>query len=97
MTMKPMSAIEIERWARVRERGRQRFIAVETITLALIPVVAVVLVYSFEYFRNGKLDFSSIDYLRDFFLPVVFALYGFFKAHFSWTKQEDRFRASQNR
>ena len=63
MTMKRMSEKQIERWGRIRARGLTRFIALETITSALIAVVATIAAYSLEYVRTGKLDFNSKDYL----------------------------------
>ena len=94
MTMKRMSEREIERWGRIRARGLTRFIALETITYALIAVVATIAGYSLEYVRTGKLEFNSKDYLMGPIFTVRFALYGFFRAHFRWIKLEDRYEAS---
>jgi hypothetical protein len=94
MTMKRMSEREIQRWGRIRARGLTRFIALETITYGLIAVVATIAGYSLEYVRTGKHEFSSRDYLFGPIFTVVFALYRFFRGHFRWIKQEDRYRAS---
>ena|SRR5438309_1278941 len=94
MIMKRMSEKEIERWGRIRAKGLTRFIALETITFALIAMVATIGAYSLEYVRTGKLEFSSKDYLMGPIFTVFFALYGFFSGHFRWIKQEDRYIAS---
>ena len=92
--MKRMNEKEIDRWERVRARGRFRFIARETITYLLIIVVARIAMYLFNYV--WKVEVSSTDYHRDLFLPVIFALYGFVRGHYQWIKQEDRYKAAQS-
>ena len=92
--IKRMSEREIERWGRIRARGLTRFTALETITSALIAVVATIAGYSLEYVRTGNHEFSSYDYLFGPIFTVVFVLGGFFRAHLRWIKQEDRYIAS---
>ena len=92
--IKRMSEREIERWGRIRAKGLPRFIALETITSALIAVVAIIAGYSLEYVRTGKHEFSSYDYLFGPIFTAVFALGGFFRGHFRWVKLEDRYEAS---
>lgn len=94
MTMKLMNEKEIERWTRIRARGLQRFIAIETVAYALIPVFATMVWYALKYGWTGKIESSTTDYIRDIFLPVVFGLWGFFRGHLRWIKQEDRYLAS---
>ena len=72
----------------------QRFIARETIIFAFIPAVATIVWYSLEFLWTGKLEFGVIDFGLGLFTSIVFALYGFFKAHSRWIKQEDRYRPS---
>jgi hypothetical protein len=76
MTMKGMSEKEIERWGRIRSRGKRRLIARETIIFALIPVVVTIVWYSLKFLWTGKLELGSIDYGLRLFTTVVFALWG---------------------
>ena len=89
-----MSEKEIARWGGIRTRGKQRFIARETITFALIPLLATIVWYSLKSFWTGKPEFGSIDYGSRLFTSVVFALWGFFKARSHWMSQEDRYKTS---
>ena len=90
--MKQMNEKEIERWERIRARGKTRFIARETITYLLIMVVAIISVHLFNG-ATGKLE-APPGYHTDLHLPVFFALYGFVRGHYQWIKQEDRYKAS---
>jgi len=92
--MKQMSHKEIDRWAKVRAKGKRRFVALDTFVYWLIPIASTFIWRSIKSLWTGHLEFSSIDYGERLFVSAIFAMWGYFQSKHQWRLREESYKAS---
>ena len=89
-----MSHKEMDRWAKVRSKGKRRFVTINTFIHWLIPIGSLFIVRSIKSLWTGHLEFSSIDYGERLFVTAIFAIWGYFRSKHQWRLQEKKYKTS---
>lgn len=90
-----MNAVEKYNWNKTRQKGRLRFILLETLLVGFSGAILFTSIdYLFEFFLNDKPNYlhESENFVFKILLRlIIFSIAGFLIGNYSWNKNEEQY------